>query len=63
MALALFAAISRSAPYLSQRNSDSGAFPDGAHDDQVDAMTQALRRWNLVPSQTIFVTRRRTKSA
>ncbi len=22
-------------------------FPNGAHDDQVDAMTQALLRWNM----------------
>jgi len=43
-ALALFAATSRSALYLSQRNSDSGAFPNGAHDDQGDAMIQAPLR-------------------
>jgi phage terminase large subunit-like protein len=24
-------------------------FPNGAHDDQVDAMTQALLRWNMAP--------------
>jgi predicted phage terminase large subunit-like protein len=30
---------------------ECAAFPNGAHDDQVDAMTQALLRWNMVPSQ------------
>ena len=29
------------------------AFPNGAHDDQVDAMTQALLRWNLIPDQQV----------
>jgi phage terminase large subunit-like protein len=29
------------------------AFPNGAHDDQVDAMTQALLRWNLAPKQQV----------
>jgi hypothetical protein len=28
---------------------ECAAFPNGAHDDQVDAMTQALLRWNMVP--------------
>jgi hypothetical protein len=26
---------------------ECAAFPNGAHDDQVDAMTQALLRWNM----------------
>jgi hypothetical protein len=26
---------------------------NGAHDDQVDAMTQALLRWNMVQEQTV----------
>ena len=30
-------------------------FPNGAHDDQVDAMTQALLRWHEVPSQQTIV--------
>ena len=30
---------------------ECAAFPNGAHDDQVDAMTQALLRWNMVPYQ------------
>jgi hypothetical protein len=29
------------------------AFPNGAHDDQVDAMTQALLRWNAIPNQAV----------
>jgi phage terminase large subunit-like protein len=32
---------------------ECAAFPNGAHDDQVDAMTQALLRWNLVPNQAV----------
>jgi hypothetical protein len=30
-------------------------FPNGAHDDQVDAMTQALLRWHEVPKQQTYV--------
>jgi len=30
------------------------AFPNGAHDDQVDAMTQALLRWHYTPAQQII---------
>ena len=30
---------------------ECAAFPNGAHDDQVDAMTQALLRWNMVIPQ------------
>lgn len=29
-------------------------FPNGAHDDQVDAMTQALLRWNQVPREVVY---------
>lgn len=32
---------------------ECAAFPNGAHDDQVDAMTQALLRWNIVPTQQV----------
>ena len=28
--------------------------PNGAHDDQVDAMTQALLRWMTIPVQPRF---------
>jgi predicted phage terminase large subunit-like protein len=41
------------APWVTEFIEECAAFPNGAHDDQVDAMTQALLRWNLVPSQTI----------
>ena len=36
---------------------ECAAFPNGAHDDQVDAMTQALLRWNMVPEETIVLCR------
>jgi predicted phage terminase large subunit-like protein len=32
---------------------ECASFPNGAHDDQVDAMTQALLRWNVVPNQGV----------
>jgi predicted phage terminase large subunit-like protein len=32
---------------------ECAAFPNGAHDDQVDAMTQALLRWNMVPRESV----------
>jgi phage terminase large subunit-like protein len=32
---------------------ECAAFPNGAHDDQVDAMTQALLRWNMVPTEPV----------
>jgi predicted phage terminase large subunit-like protein len=41
------------APWVTEFIEECGAFPNGAHDDQVDAMSQALLRWNLVPSQTV----------
>jgi predicted phage terminase large subunit-like protein len=41
------------APWVTEFIEECAAFPNGAHDDQVDAMTQALLRWNLVPAQTI----------
>jgi phage terminase large subunit-like protein len=28
---------------------ECAAFPNGAHDDQVDAMTQILLRWHAAP--------------
>jgi len=33
------------------------SFPNGAHDDQVDAMTQAIMHWLQMPDQHIIVTR------
>jgi predicted phage terminase large subunit-like protein len=41
------------APWVNDFVEECAAFPNGAHDDQVDAMTQALLRWNRVPEQTV----------
>jgi predicted phage terminase large subunit-like protein len=41
------------APWVNDFIEECAAFPNGAHDDQVDAMTQALLRWNMVPQQTV----------
>jgi hypothetical protein len=30
---------------------ECAAFPNGAHDDQVDAMTQVILRWHTAPPQ------------
>ena len=35
---------------------ECAGFPNAAHDDQVDAMTQLLLRWNAIPAQTVVVT-------
>jgi predicted phage terminase large subunit-like protein len=40
------------APWVDDFIEECAAFPNGAHDDQVDAMTQALLRWNMVTDQT-----------
>jgi predicted phage terminase large subunit-like protein len=42
------------APWVNDFIEECAAFPNGAHDDQVDAMTQALLRWNMVPQQTVI---------
>jgi predicted phage terminase large subunit-like protein len=41
------------APWVNDFIEECAAFPNGAHDDQVDAMTQALLRWHMVPQQTV----------
>ena len=41
------------APWVTDFIEECAAFPNGAHDDQVDAMTQALLRWNMVQEQTV----------
>jgi predicted phage terminase large subunit-like protein len=47
------------APWIGEFIEECAAFPNGAHDDQVDAMTQALLRWNMVASeQVIYLTDR-----
>src|SRR6185295_13042139 len=33
---------------------ECAAFPNGANDDQVDAMTQALLRWNTASTETVI---------
>ncbi|MGA3028036.1 MAG: phage terminase large subunit [Bryobacteraceae bacterium] len=43
------------APWVDDFIEECAAFPNGAHDDQVDAMTQALIRWNMPqPEQVTF---------
>ena len=32
---------------------ECAGFPNAAHDDQVDAMTQLLLRWNTGPSHVV----------
>ena len=39
------------APWVNDFIEECAAFPNGAHDDQVDAMTQALLRWHMVVQQ------------
>ena len=40
------------APWVNDFMEECAAFPNGAHDDQVDAMTQAILRWHMMPLQT-----------
>jgi predicted phage terminase large subunit-like protein len=41
------------APWVHDFIEECAAFPNGAHDDQVDAMTQALLRWHMVPEHVV----------
>ena len=41
------------APWVREFIEECAAFPNGAHDDQVDAMTQALLRWHMFQRQTV----------
>ena len=43
------------APWVNDFIEECVQFPNGAHDDQVDAMTQALLRWHEVPKQQTYV--------
>jgi predicted phage terminase large subunit-like protein len=43
-------------PWVEDFLEECGAFPNGAHDDQVDAMTQALRRLGAGNSGDIWIT-------
>jgi predicted phage terminase large subunit-like protein len=45
------------APWVNDFIEECAAFPNGAHDDQVDAMTQALLRWNMAPQEQIVIYR------
>jgi predicted phage terminase large subunit-like protein len=40
------------APWVNDFVEECAAFPNGRHDDQVDAMTQVLLRWNMLPRQS-----------
>ena len=42
------------APWVYDFIEEAAAFPNGAHDDQVDAMTQALLRFNMAPQQPVI---------
>ena len=44
------------APWIEAFIEECAAFPNGAHDDQVDAMTQALIRWNMVMPDQVTLT-------
>jgi predicted phage terminase large subunit-like protein len=43
------------APWVNDFIEECAAFPNGAHDDQVDAMTQALLRWNMLQTELVVV--------
>lgn len=38
-------------PWVTDFIEECAAFPNGAHDDQVDAMTQVLLRWHMAPPE------------
>jgi predicted phage terminase large subunit-like protein len=40
-------------PWVNNFIEECADFPNGKNDDQVDAMTQVLLRWNAVPRQTV----------
>jgi predicted phage terminase large subunit-like protein len=43
------------APWVNDFVEECAAFPNGAHNDQVDAMTQALLRWNMPPTEQVVI--------
>ena len=43
------------APWVNDFIEECVQFPNGAHDDQVDAMTQALLRWQEIPKEKTIV--------
>ncbi len=42
------------APWVSDFIEECAQFPNGAHDDQVDAMTQALLRWHMAQPEVVI---------
>jgi predicted phage terminase large subunit-like protein len=44
------------APWVEDSIEECVQFPNGAHDDQVDAMTQALLRWHEIPKEPTILT-------
>jgi phage terminase large subunit-like protein len=42
-------------PWVADFIEECAAFPNAAHDDQVDAMTQVLLRWHKAPEETYIV--------
>jgi predicted phage terminase large subunit-like protein len=42
-------------PWVNDLLEECAAFPNGAHDDQVDAMTQVLLRWHAPVNQTVVM--------
>ena len=42
-------------PWVNGFLEECAAFPNGAHGDPVDAMTQALLRWHMAPQDQTFV--------
>ena len=42
------------APWVDDFIEECVQFPNGAHDDQVDAMTQALLRWHMAQPQVLI---------
>jgi predicted phage terminase large subunit-like protein len=41
-------------PWVTDFIEECAAFPNATHDDQVDAMTQGLLRWNQVPQEVVW---------
>ncbi len=44
-------------PWVHDFIEECAVFPNGAHDDQVDAMTQALLRWHMAQEETVIYLR------
>jgi predicted phage terminase large subunit-like protein len=44
----------RCAPWVKDFIEEYAAFSNGAHDDQVDALTQALLRWHIAVPEVVL---------